>query len=173
MSFAYHETPEKSTNPAQTARTVVLGVGNILMKDEGIGVHVIDALAGSPLPTNIDLEIIDGGTSPDILHLLVGTNKLIIVDAVEGGAEPGSIYRFHAEDITAEDNYPVSLHQLSLFESLDMMDYMGDRPEETVIIGVEPNEIGAGLELSPELEQKVPQIVQLVLDEIMEETIKC
>ncbi|MFC2021172.1 HyaD/HybD family hydrogenase maturation endopeptidase [Chloroflexota bacterium] len=167
----YHEVPEKSTNPAKTARTVILGVGNILMRDEGIGVHVIDALSDGPLPANIDLEIIDGGTSSDILHLLGKTHKLIIVDAVKGGDDPGSVYRFRVEDIAVEDNYSLSLHQLSLFESLDMMEYMGDRPEETVIIGVEPKEIRAGLELSPELEQKIPQIVKLVLDEIMEETI--
>ncbi|MBT3364028.1 MAG: HyaD/HybD family hydrogenase maturation endopeptidase [Chloroflexi bacterium] len=169
----FHKAPEKSINSVQTPRIVVLGVGNMLMKDEGIGIHVIEALAGNPLLANINVEILDGGTSPDILHLLGETGKLIIVDAVKGGDDPGSIYRFHAQDITVENNYPVSLHQLSLFESLDMMDCMGDKPEETVIIGVEPKEIRAGLELSPELEQKVPQIVKLVLDEIMEETTKC
>jgi hydrogenase maturation protease len=169
----FHKAPEKPVNSTQTPRIVVLGVGNMLMKDEGVGIHVIEALASNPLLTHINVEIVDGGTSPDILHLLGETNKLIIVDAVKGGDEPGSVYRFHAEDITVEENYPVSLHQLSLFESLDMMDCMGDRPEETIIIGVEPKEIGAGLELSPELEQKVPQIVKLVLDEIMEETTKC
>ena len=169
----YRNVIQPPIDPVLKTRTVVLGVGNMLMKDEGIGIHVINSLADSPLPTDIELEIIDGGTSPDILHLVGGANKLIVVDAVKGGEEPGAIYKFRAQDITVEDEYPVSLHQINLFESLDMMEYMGDKPEEIIIIGIEPKEIGAGLELSSELEQKVPQIVQLVLDEIMEETTKC
>ncbi|MBA7617292.1 hypothetical protein ES703_24606 [subsurface metagenome] len=90
-----------------------------------------------------------------------------------GGGEPGAVYRFRAEGITMEGNYTVSLHQIGLFESMGMMEYTGDKPKDTVIIGVEPKEIGWGLELSSELEQKLPQIVKVVLEEITEEARKC
>ena len=90
-------------------KIVILGVGNLLLKDEGIGIHVINALQNSPLPTDVDLEIIDGGTSPNIFYLVEKADKLIIIDAVEGGGEPGAIYRFRPGDITLGDKYIISL----------------------------------------------------------------
>lgn len=167
MSFVYHKDEEKAQKPADIMRIVILGVGNVLLKDEGVGIHVIHALQDSLLPTDIELEIIDGGTSPNVLHLLERADKLIIIDAVAGGGEPGSVYRFRADDIIPEGKHIVSLHQIGLLESLKVMEYMGGRPKDMVIIGVEPKEMGWGLELSSELEQKVPQIINAVLEEIV------
>ena len=163
----------KIQKSADTMRVVILGVGNILLKDEGIGIHAIRALQDGPLPTDIDLEIVDGGTSPNVLYLLDGADRLIVVDAVNGGGEPGTIYRFRPNDIELEGEGILSMHQIGLLEDLEMMECTGDRPKETVIIGVEPKEMGLGLELSLELEQKIPQIIKLVLEEIREETRKC
>ena len=154
-------------------KIVVLGMGNLLLRDEGVGIHVIRALQNSPLPTSVDLEIVDGGTSPDVLHLTHEADKLVIIDAVAGGGEPGSVYRFQVEDITPEGQHIVSLHQIGLIESLETMEYMGARPKNSVIIGVEPKEIDWGLELSPELREEVPQIVGIVLEEIMEQARTC
>ena len=169
----YCKAEEKVQRPASIKKVVVMGMGNALLKDEGVGIHVIHALQNSPLPANIDLEIIDGGTSPDILHLMGEADKLIIIDAVRGGSNPGSVYKFKTNDITAEGKNSLSLHELSLLESLEMLECMGGSPQYPVIIGVEPKEIGWGLELSSELEQKVPQIINIVLDEIREEARKC
>jgi hydrogenase maturation protease len=91
------------------------------------------------------------------------------VDAVRGGGTPGQIYRFHPEDITLEQKPLLSLHDMSLVDSLKLMrlwhpDFivMG----EVVIIGVEPREINWGLELSPELREKIPQIIDAILSEL-------
>jgi hydrogenase maturation protease len=140
----------------------VVGIGNALLRDEGVGCHVVHALEGIPLP---DVEIIDGGTCPDVLQLLEGADKLIIVDAVKGGGMPGQIYRFHLEDITVEQKPFLSLHDMNLVDSLMLMQ-LWHNIGEAVIIGVEPREISWGLELSPELKEKMPQIVDAVLSEL-------
>jgi len=140
----------------------VVGVGNVLLRDEGIGCHVVHALEGIPLP---DVKIIDGGTCPDVLQLLGDADKLVIVDAVKGGGTPGQIYRFHLEDITLEQKPFLSLHDVGLVDSLMLMQ-LWYNIGEAVIIGVEPREINWGLELSPELQEKMPQIIDAILSEL-------
>jgi hydrogenase maturation protease len=152
------------------ARTVVLGVGNLLLRDEGVGVHVAHALERVTLPQ--DVEVIDGGCSP---HLPIpdGVGKLIVVDAVRGGGEAGAIYRFRPQDVTTAPGVMTSVHQIGLLEVLSMAGYAGAGPWDIVIIGVEPKEIDWGLELTPELEKKIPQLVELVLREIGEKGERC
>ena len=140
----------------------VLGIGNVLLRDEGVGCHVVHALEGISLP---DVKLIDGGTCPDVLHFLEDADKLVIVDAVKGGGKPGQIYRFHLEDITLEQKPFLSLHDVGLVDSLMLM-RLWHNISETVIIGVEPREINWGLELSPELQGKMPQIIDTILAEL-------
>ncbi len=140
----------------------VLGIGNTLLKDEGIGCHVAHALEAISLP---DVQILDGGTCPDLLQFLEDTDKLIIVDAVEGGGTPGQIYRFHLEDITLEKKPLLSLHDTSLVDDL-ILTQPWHKINETIIIGVEPKEINWGLELSPELQEKMPHIIDAILSEL-------
>jgi len=143
-----------------------MGVGNELLKDEGVGVHVVRALLKEPPPGNISLEIIDGGTTPEAFLLAEGAHKLILVDAVSGGGEPGSVYRFCPDDIIALEKFAVSAHQVDLMMSLDMMKLSGSKPDEVVIIGIEPEEIDWGMELSPRLGEKLPQILKVIMDEL-------
>jgi hydrogenase maturation protease len=140
----------------------VVGIGNVLLRDEGIGCHVVHALEGIPL---LDVKIIDGGTCPDMLQLLEDIDKLVIVDAVRGGGTPGQIYRFHLEDITLEQKPFLSLHDVGLVDSLMLMQ-LWHNIGEAVIIGIEPREIDWGLELSLELQEKMPQIIDAVLSEL-------
>jgi len=147
-------------------RTVVLGAGNELLKDEGVGVHTIRILQAELPPSRTDVEVIDGGTSPDICHLVQGADKLVIVDAVKGGCAPGTIYRFNPGQIIAEIGVTTSVHQMGLLENLKMMEFVGDKPKETVIIGIEPAEVESGLELSRELQRQMPKIIETVLGEI-------
>lgn len=152
----------------------VLGVGNILLKDEGIGCHVVQALERIPLT---DVKVVDGGTCPDVVQFLEDADKLIVVDAAKGGGMPGQVYRFHLDDITLERKQFLSLHDMSLVDNLMLTGFLRNIAE-TVIIGVEPKEIGWGLELSPELQEKIPQIVELILAELNNTTnlggeIKC
>jgi len=150
----------------KTGKIVVLGMGNLLLKDEGIGVHVAHAMQGISSPNNVELEVIDGGTLPDAPIPFGDVDKLIVVDAVKARGEPGAIYRFHLEDVELEDGMLTSLHQVSLLENLRLMEGFGRKPKEVVIIGIEPEDIDCGLELSPNLQQRIPQIIKVVSEEI-------
>jgi hydrogenase maturation protease len=145
-------------------RTVVIGVGNLLMKDEGIGIHVIKALQEIDLPPEI--ELIDGGTSPDIIDYAGAGDKMIIIDAAKAGGEPGSIYRYRPEDLAAGKTVLTSAHELGVAENLKLAALAGHEPRETIIIGIEPKEIGWGTEPSVELEKRIPAILKVVLKEI-------
>jgi hydrogenase maturation protease len=122
----------------------------------------VGALEGIPLP---DVQVIDGGTCPDVLQLLEDVDKLVIVDAVRGGGMPGQIYRFRPEDVTLEQKPLLSLHDMSLIDSLKLMQ-LRHNVGDAVIIGVEPKEINCGLELSPELQERIPQIIDAILSEL-------
>jgi len=143
-------------------RDVVLGIGNILLRDEGIGCHVVHALEEIPLP---DVEIIDGGTCPDVVQSLEDVSRLIVVDAARGGGMPGQIYRFHLDEIAIEPKSFLSIHDMGLVENLMLMRLLHGM-DDTVIIGVEPKEIEWGLELSRELQDKIPRIIEAVLAEL-------
>jgi hydrogenase maturation protease len=147
-------------------KTVVLGTGNELFKDEGVGVHASRILQTKLPSSSNGVEVIDGGTSPDIWSWIDGADKLIIVDAVRGGCEPGTIYRFTPQQIVAETGIITSVHQMGILENLSLIELVGNKPGETIIIGVEPKELEPGLELSPELQKRMPKIIQTVLEEI-------
>jgi hydrogenase maturation protease len=140
----------------------VVGIGNVLLKDEGIGCHVVRALEEVNLS---DVEVIEGGTSLDVSQLSRDVDKLIIVDAVKGGGMPGQIYRFHIEDVTLERKSVLSVHDMTLVDTIRLMQ-LWHNIDDVVIIGVEPKDIDWGLELSPELRQKIPQIKDAVLTEL-------
>jgi hydrogenase maturation protease len=146
-------------------KIVVLGMGNLLLKDEGIGVHVANAMQEMPSSGSMELEVVDGGTLPDAPISFGDVDKLIIVDAVKSGGESGVIYRFHTEDIRLDDRVLTSLHQVSLLENLWLTERFGKKPKEVIIIGIEPEEMGWGLELSEKLQKKIPQIIKVVLKE--------
>jgi hydrogenase maturation protease len=147
-----------------TAKIVVIGVGNLLMKDEGIGIHAVRALQEISLPT--DVELIDGGTLPDLISYTRVGDKIIIIDAARAGGEPGAVYRYRPKDLAVGKGTLTSAHELGVVENLKLMELTGNEPRETVIIGIEPKEIDWGTELSPELQKRLPDIVKAVLREI-------
>jgi len=141
---------------------VVLGIGNILFRDEGIGCHVVRALEGMALA---DARIIDGGTCPDVVALIEDSDKLVIVDAVKGGGTPGQIYHFRLEDIDLQEKAFLSIHDLSLLDNLMLMK-VWRKVGEDVVIGIEPKEVEWGLELTTELREKMPEIIEVVMAEV-------
>jgi hydrogenase maturation protease len=162
MTWGDSESAERNSEKTSGMGKFIVGIGNLLWSDEGIGCHVAQALQGISIP---DVEVIDAGTCPDALQLVEDADKLVIVDAARGGGMPGQIYRFHPEDITAEQKPLLSVHDMSLLDSLALLKVWRDAGE-TVVIGVEPKELGRGLELSPEVREKMPQIIAAVLAEV-------
>jgi len=146
-------------------RIAVLGIGNLLMRDEGVGIHVIRELEKCELPGCV--ELIDGGTlGPEALYNLGGVDRLVAVDAVRAGGEPGAVYRFTPGDVSDDDSAAFSLHDITFLRALKMAEATGDRPGDVVIIGVEPLEVATGLELTPVVRNRMPDIINLVLREI-------
>ncbi len=141
-----------------------MGVGNELLRDEGIGVHVARELAGQTF--TFPVEIIEAGTVPDCWQGDEPVSKLVVIDAVHGGGEPGDIYRFSPGDVEFETCLMTSIHQLSFVDSLKLSEIFGSNPGEVVIIAVEPKEIAWGTELSDELRDRIPDVVKTVLKEV-------
>lgn len=149
--------------PKKPKDVLVVGAGNILLGDEGVGVHVIRKLGTLDLPDNV--EILDMGVAPfSIIPYLSGKRKIIIVDAVKAGGEAGNIYRFPAEQIEKSEDKFFSLHQIGIGDILTFLE-PGEK-EEVIVIGIEPGEIKWGMNLSCCLEEKLSQLVDLVLKEI-------
>ena len=157
--------PPPDNQPEEaTPRIVVIGVGNLLLRDEGIGIHAVRALQEIDLPP--DIKLIDGGTSPDLIAYTRAGDKMIIIDAAKAGGEPGAVYRFQPEDLAGGKGTLTSAHEMGVVENLKLMALTGNEPREIVIIGIEPKAIDWGTELSPELQAKLPEIVKVVLREI-------
>ena len=146
-----------------SGKTLIVGMGNLIYRDEGIGVHVIEEMKKVKLPDHA--ELLDIGTSTmDLISYLEGVKKLIVIDAMKAGGAPGTIYKCRPEDLLPEEERPISLHEIGLLESLNMAQKMGMRID-TVIIGVEPKVLDWGMELSDEVNSKIPTIIEAVLKE--------
>ena len=147
----------------------VMGVGNVLLKDEGFGVKLLYILkAKYDFPENVVL--IDGGTagiflSPEIDYL----DKLLIIDVVKAQGKPGEIKIYEKEDFFI-DRLPLKLspHQLGLQEVLLLNEIKGTCPEEVKLIGIIPKSIETGTGLTPELEAKLPEVEEKVLEILKE-----
>ena len=145
---------------------LILGIGNLLLKDEGVGVHVVERLKAMPLPENV--EVLDGAAGGlDLLYYIGSRKKLIVIDAVNAGERPGTLYRLTEENLEAKPKtFFSSLHEIDFLDALDMAGTMGIKPGETVVIGIEPGDISEGIGLSPEIEECIPEIIKLVIKEL-------
>lgn len=145
-------------------KILVLGIGNLILKDEGIGVHVVQALEEQGLPPEV--EVIDGGTATmDLLSVIYESERIIVIDALKAGGEPGTVYRCLAEDLAEASDRPLSLHQVGLLDVLGMARQLGGNASVT-IIGIEPKEISWGLELTEEVQAAVPKVIEAVKREL-------
>ncbi len=143
---------------------LVLGIGNILLRDEGVGVRVVEALQSADLPPGVDVA--DGGTAgADLVELIADRSKVIIVDAIQADAAPGTVLRMSADAPAPEEGDMISLHQLGLVESL-LIARGSAAPREAVVFGVQPGAIEPGLELTREVAAAVPRVVRAILAEI-------
>jgi hydrogenase maturation protease len=147
-------------------RAVIIGVGNILLKDEGIGIHVVRELVNIGLPEWISIH--ECGTSGlNILNYLENTDCAIIVDAVRSGKTPGTVSKFLIDKSRLEEvKDMVSMHQIDLLATLSLGSKMMQLPSRIVIVGVEPRDISPGLSLSSEVNKAIPQIIVKVREEI-------
>ena len=143
-------------------RVLILGVGNILLRDEGVGVRLVEAMGDLSLPDGV--ELLDGGTSGvDLIDDVADRDKVIVVDSVCADVEPGTILRFGLDELVAKAGQMLSLHELGLLETFMAAGQLGCAPREVVIFGVQPADVAPGLELSGTVARLVPRLVELVL----------
>jgi hydrogenase maturation protease len=146
-------------------KIVILGVGNLLLSDEGVGVHVANELMKMDLSSEV--SVIEGGTDGfRLLNVITEADRLIVIDAVKGGAEPGSIYRFDIDEVrNCPSGFKTSVHQIGILEVINLSGLIGKTPY-TTIIGIEPKSLDMSMELTPDIKSKIPKIIDLIFEEL-------
>ena len=153
-------------NFAAGGKVRLIGVGNILLKDEGIGVRVAEELKKKHWPPSV--EVIDGGVAGfGLIDFFLESTKVFLIDAADMNLPPGTIRRFAADAIRLQEEAPkLSMHEVSLLEVLGITRALDSSPREIIIIGIQPKEISGGMELTPELQAVVPKVIEMVLKEL-------
>jgi hydrogenase maturation protease len=147
-------------------RILLMGLGNILLQDEGLGVRALERLTDNyALPAEV--EAVDGGTMGlDLLPYLEQVSDLLIMDAVQTGQPPGTLVRLEGEAIRAALSLKMSMHQVGLQELLAVSDLQGALPPRVVVWGMEPALLGWGLALSSHVAARMDNLVQAVAKEL-------
>jgi hydrogenase maturation protease len=148
-------------------KTLILGVGNYLMSDDGLSVHVLERLQNSGLIPD-EVEMVDGGTCGlDLLRYLEGVTNLIIIDAVNRrGGVPGTIIRLEGDQVPAYLSLKISPHDIGLPDLLATAKLRDLYPEHIVVLGIQPASLEISVSLSPQVEEKIDTLIDLIVQEI-------
>jgi hydrogenase maturation protease len=138
-------------------RILIAGLGNYLLRDDGIGVHAVKALQRTPPPGVVVAEV--GTAVLDALHLLEWAEKILAIDAMQAGGTPGTLYVFGVNAV-AGPGMQASLHELNLLAALEFLPRQ-IKPE-ILIVGIEPETIDYGLDLSPAMAAVLPELTREV-----------
>jgi len=146
----------------------LIGLGNLLLGDEGVGVHAVEALKRKyDFPE--ELRLLDGGTlGLDLLHLIEGMDRVLFVDAVDLKKKPGTIAVIEGEDLPSLLEPKLSLHHVGLSDLLFASGFLGTRPAEIVLIGIQPETMEIGLELSKTIKERFDKLLETVLEKLRE-----
>ncbi len=147
-------------------KTLILGLGNILLGDEGVGVRVVERLlARYDFPQ--DTQVMDGGTlALDLLPYVEDADRLLVIDAVDLRAEPGTVVRIANEEVPVFLSVKLSPHQMGLADILSAAHLRGHLPGEMVLRGVQPGVIDTTLDLSAPVATQVDVLVDGVLADL-------
>ena len=146
-------------------RAVVLGIGNTILTDEGVGVRAVEAFQQRyQLPENI--AAIDGGTSSmELLDDLSDLDLLVVLDTIVAGKPPGTVIRLAGDDVPVFFRRKLSPHQIGLSDVLASLEFLGTEPKDIVVLGVQPVSLELGMELSPAVGVRVPELVEIAAAE--------
>lgn len=152
---------------------LVLGLGNILLSDEAVGVRAVEELqrrySFSP-----EIDIIDGGTKGlDLLPFLEGRKKVLIIDAVDFGKDPGYIGILENKEIPAVLHSKLSVHHIGLGEVILALEMLGAMPEEICLIGIQPLTLETGIGLSPLIASKIDELLKVVIEKLNHWGVEC
>jgi hydrogenase maturation protease len=142
-------------------KTLILGIGNYLLGDEGVGVHVARALGQRELPEGV--AVVEAGTAfLDVLPEIEKADRILLVDAMEAGGAPGSVYRVPF-DQCHHPNMLASLHGFDMSRVLFMAG--SHHAPEVTVFGIEPARIEWGTDLSAPVQRAVPLVEEAILNE--------
>ena len=159
------KTRKPNLHPETRPPVLVLGVGNILVQDEGVGVRVVEAMREVQSPGEV--ELFDGGTAgADLIDEVSERRKVIVIDAVQSEEPPGTIFRLTPADFASQRAPVTSLHQVGFLETLRMTEHLGCAPEEVIIFGVTPKNLAWGDRLSQEVAEVIPKLIELISAEL-------
>jgi len=146
-------------------RTLVLGLGNTLMGDDGVGVRVVEQLQG----LDFGAEVVNGATAGlSLLEKLNGYKRVVVVDAVDMGKAPGSVARFSAEELLGlPESQNFSLHEMGLVEVLKIGRSLNEDFDNLMVIGIQPKDLNQGEKLSPEVGEKISEVIELIKKEVV------
>ena len=150
-------------------KLLVLGVGNTLLMDEGIGVHAIyEFWKEKHLYDEARVDFIDGGTfTQDLFYLFEEYENILVLDVVRAGREPGTLYSLEEDQLRKDQKQMLSLHDIDLLDSLGLAQMRGHRPYLR-IIGIEPEKIDWGIDLTPTLAKAFPSFIKVIKKHINE-----
>ncbi len=153
--------------PETDKRILILGVGNILFTDEGFGVRIAEELE-QKYEFSPNVTILDGGTlGLRLMGPIMESDYLVIVDIVLNEGQPGDVFRLLGEDLNKACAFKNSMHQTDLLDTLANCSIVGQVPDDIILYGVEPvNYKDMSAALSPELEAKMPEVIDAVLKEV-------
>ncbi len=144
-------------------KIVIVGIGNVLMRDDGFGVRVVEELKG-----DLNCDVFEFGTlGIQILNYIEGYDLCIIIDVIRGGGKPGDVYVFDFEDVDFKTKTPLSLHDIGFVEALRFCGFKYRIPK-IKFVGVEPKVVDFGIGLSDEVERAVPKVIRIVKELVKE-----
>lgn len=145
---------------------LVLGLGNLLMTDDALGsLTIAQLLRDYRFPEQV--ELVDGGTlGLDLLPRFEGVSNLLVIDALQMGEAPGTVFRLEGEEVPRAFANKLSVHQMGLQDLLAVAELQGQLPERLVVWGAQAKSIEMGLSLSPEVQSAMTEVIDGILDEL-------
>jgi hydrogenase maturation protease len=146
------------------SKTLILGLGNTLLRDDGVGVRVVEKLQAE----GVKAEVRNGATlGLSLFEILTKCEKALVVDAVDMGKAPGTMACFSAQEILAlPESKNFSLHEIGLLEVLKIGQTLNEEFRKVTIIGIQPQDLRQGESLSPEVEKVIPQVIEMIKKEV-------
>ncbi len=146
----------------------ILGIGNTLFSDEGVGVLLLDYLYDA-FPGADNIDIVDGGTEGiRLLHHVEETDYLIMLDAINADAEPGTIIVLKNDEVPKFFGQKMSVHQMGVQDLVHNAYLRGTIPEEMCLIGVQPQLVEIGFELTEPVQKSIPKLVEIIIKQVEE-----
>jgi hydrogenase maturation protease len=150
-------------------RKIVLGLGNTLNRDEGLGVHAVKHLETQLGNTGAQVEFLDGGVlGLSLLPWVEESSHLLILDAVDAHKEPGALIELEREEIPLYSGIKLSDHQVTFQEVLGLAHFRGRLPVFLYLIGIQPADFATGIDLSPVVLETMPKMIERAIDILLE-----